>query len=45
MELPTKANLGMDGETRNEMVSNLAKNVQSAEDHPHGAAAGGNCGY
>ena len=35
----------MNGETHAEMVSDSSKGGESAEDHPHGAAAGGDCGY
>ena len=41
----TQAVLGMNGETHVAMVSDLAKDGESVEDHPHGVAAGGNRGY
>ena len=44
-ECPTKVDLGMDGEAHAVMVSNSAKDSESEEDHPHGAVAGGDCGY
>ena len=41
----TKTDMGKDGETYATVVSNSAKDGESAENNTHGVIAGNNCGY